>query len=276
VSLILLFALAGAFPVLAAAAAESMADGAPRVLLSGANIPRAKALALDAALIKGWRVAESEPTHVVFEIDLDTPATAGPPGATPPERTLLRIRADFDRVEGGVAASLRAAEHWYAGTPQAWHTDVTDAYRTNLMNALQSLHDQWTAIAPAAAAVGARSHPERRSRPQPSGPTTAPGFRQEPKQAAVGRTPSRAGPAVSAPRPVLPESGIAAKPPEHDPVGVWAYHAEEYAAARGCVLGDRGAILVDDRDGSELHRVHCDGGGSVLVRCDRTACTDGQ
>jgi hypothetical protein len=50
------------------------------VLLSGANTPRAKALALDAALLKGWSVAQSGGDHVVFE------HRAHAPGAEPEAR----------------------------------------------------------------------------------------------------------------------------------------------------------------------------------------------
>lgn len=57
----------------------------PGIFLQGASVPRAKGLALDAALIRGWKVALSEPSFVVFETKLDQPASIGPPNALVPD-----------------------------------------------------------------------------------------------------------------------------------------------------------------------------------------------
>jgi hypothetical protein len=269
----LLLASAVSAPV----SAETAAGAAPSVLLRGANIPRAKALALDAALIKGWRVVASEPEHVIFEIRLDTPASAGPPGAAPPEHTLLRIRADFTATADGVDIALRATELWYAGTPAAWSTDVTAAYRGNLHTALTSLVQQWSAIAPPSAE---QQRPPATTRPAPAPAPSAPVERIAPR-------PSPAQPPAVTP---LPPAATRASPPAPPPalapalrrtpteqpadaaMGVWAYYAEDFAVAQGCVLGERGAVLVTDDADTELHRVHCVGGSTVMVRCSREGC----
>jgi hypothetical protein len=284
VAALLLFA--GALAVPAPVLAETAAGASPSVLLRGANIPRAKALALDAALIKGWRVVVSEPEHVVFEIRLDSPASAGPPGATPPEHTLLRIRADFTATPDGVDTALRATELWYAGTPAAWSTDVTAAYRDNLNNALSSLLQQWSAIAPPTV----RQQPPRRvpAAPVPPAPVrTAPVERiasppspARPAPAAAGalplpRTPASPPAPPPAAAPALRTTPIEQRP-DDDPIGVWAYYAEAFATAQGCVLGERGAVLVADDGGTELHRVQCAGGAAVMVRCDREGCASAE
>jgi len=278
------------------AATAAPAD-TPSVFLAGANVPRAKALALDAALLKGWRVAESEPDHVVFEILLDTPASSGPPAVAagrlaPPPHTLLRIRADFSATDNGVTTALRAEEIWYAGTAEQWSDDVTTQYRANLMNALTSLRSQWAGLAPTEPAPRA---PRRTflQRLLPYGRSQA--TRAAPPTAAAAAPAESATPApvrLPAPTPAVPlepsagspaklEAGPEAGPepgtePADDRVGVWAYYAEEFATARGCILSDRGAVLMSESEGTELHDVHCQGGSNVMVRCDRTGCEGGR
>jgi hypothetical protein len=292
---------------------------APSVFLAGANVPRAKALALDAALLKGWDVAESAREHVVFETLLDTPASDGPPNAADlgrPGRTLLRIRADFVESTGGVTASLRADEIWFPGRPTQWSTDVTAPYRSNLMNALASLRTQWVRLEPSAARAqpGSRRTAAARVAGQNGEDLESQGSRAPslierlrsltgtrpmvpPGESSVSaRTPgavrgeagrlgsSQPGAPSVAPR--TPPAGAAeesaARTPgtaERDtgadgPLGVWAYYAEQRAVARGCTLSERGAVLVSERDGVELHRVYCAGGATMAVRCDREACRD--
>ncbi len=177
----------------AVAQTGAAAAAAPSIFLGGASIPRAKALALDAALLKGWRVAESEWDQVVFETLLDTPASPGPSDVAagrlaPPRQTLLRIRADFTAADSGVMTELRAEEIWYLGTPREWRDDVTSEYRANLMNALQSLGAQWAGIAPAV--------PPRRA-PRRTG-VGAPGSRQA----------SQAAPAAGAAEPASRRRGL--------------------------------------------------------------------
>jgi hypothetical protein len=64
-------------------------------------------------------------------------------------------------------------------------------------------------------------------------------------------------------------------PQDDAPKGVWAYHAEELAAARGCELDELGAVLLREDAGTEVHRVHCRNGTGMLVRCDRERCVEG-
>lgn len=246
----------------------------PGIFLQGASVPRAKGLALDAALIKGWHVARSEPNHVIFKTTLEEPASIGPPNAIAPEQTLLRIRADFVETPAGVNAYLYAEEIWYAGTAKEWVTDVTPQYRGNLANALSSLQSQWAKIVKARPGSGAGSgratassankeiatEPKVRVAPIP-GPTLAPAA------------------TTSGPRPPpLPPAPQAPKAPAmvDVEVGIWAYHAEEFALGRGCTLDDLGAELISGDSASELHRVHCRDGSSLFVRCDREQCYGAQ
>lgn len=239
----------------AAGLAAAASDGRPGVFLQGATVPRAKGLALDAALIKGWRVARTERTSVVFETYLDEPASMGPPGAVAPDRTLLRIQADFAQTPVGVNVYLYAEEIWYPGAAKEWASNVTPHYRPNLANALSSLQAQWTEIA------GERS-------PAPPGTPTAsdgaPKVRTSPLTA-----PPASAPTSGQPLPVAPPPAEVAADPD---VGTWAYHAERFAQDRGCALSDRGAELVTSSGDGELHRVHCRDGTTLKVQCDRETC----
>ena len=257
--------------LLSAAVAIAEQGDRPGIFLQGASVPRAKGLALDAALIKGWHVAQSEPNHVIFEITLEEPASIGPPNAIAPEQTLLRIRADFVETPAGVNTYLYAEEIWYADTPKEWVTDVTPRYRGNLANALSSLQTQWAKIVKAK--PGNRAGSGRATAMPATLGTTA-----EPKVRVAPIT----GPMLA---PTAVTSGPLPPPPPQAPqaptivdveVGIWAYHAEEFAIGRGCALDDVGAELISGDSSNELHRVHCRDGSSLLVRCDREQCYGAQ
>ncbi|TVQ92349.1 MAG: hypothetical protein EA400_03805 [Chromatiaceae bacterium] len=224
--------------------AAAAAEARPSIFLEGASVPRAKALALDAALIRGWQIADSGPAHSVFETWLEDPASPGPPGAVAPAQTLLRIRADFIATPAGVNAYLQAEEHWYPGTAEHWSDGVTARYRANLANALASLERQWRAVGRRGPAATA-SAPVLATDGSPAPPST------------------RVEPESSRSEIVVIE------------VGLWAYYAEHYAIEQGCTLADLGAELVSDDGASELHRVHCLERTSLLVRCNRLGCGNG-
>ena len=247
----------------------------PGIFLEGASVPRAKGLALDAALIKGWHVVETERNHVIFETVLEEPASIGPPNAVAPDYTLLRIRADFVETPAGVNAYLYAEEIWYAGSSKEWSTDVTPQYRANLTNALSSLQSQW--------AKTARTRPTKVPSGQPSDPTNGPP-EPDPATATVNAEPKiRVAPIGEFTGTSIAPDPATQPPPQPSPppivevdveVGTWAYHAEEFAVARGCTLNEIGAELISGDSASELHRVHCQDGTSVIVRCDRETCVD--
>jgi len=254
-------------PLLLSAVTLAAPGDRPGVLLEGATIARARALALDAALIKGWQVTESGRAHLIFETRLEQPASIGPPGALPPDQTTLRIRADFIATPAGVNTYLYAEEVWWPGSARQWIGDVTQRYRTNLMNALSSLQRQWTGLARTAA---------DRAGPMTPGPTTA---RPSPDGVEPKVRVEPAGPSAmtAAAKPIAVERAAQPAPTQTDiEVGTWAYYAEALAVQRGCTLGDMGAELVSAPEGSELHRVHCADNSTLMVRCDRLGCTVAQ
>jgi hypothetical protein len=248
-----------ALTVLLTAAVLGAPGDRPGIFLEGADIPRARALALDAALIKGWQVTASGRAHVVFETALEQPAASGPPGALPPERTTLRIRADFIATPAGVNTYLYAEEVWWPDTEREWVGDVTQRYRGNLLNALSSLERQWADYAARQRAAGRL----------PSAPMPAQDGDEPPRVRVEPAAPDL---------PPAPTTPAAAAPPAPAPgavdidVGTWAYYAEALAMERGCTLGDLGAELLSADGAGELHRVHCDDGSTLEVRCDRNGC----
>jgi hypothetical protein len=286
----------------AATAAGDSPGSRPGVFLQGATVPRAKALALDAALIKGWVLAQSARDHVIFETLLEEPAGIGPPNALPPDQTLLRIRADFIQTPAGVNAYLYAEEVWYAGSSKEWISDVTEPYRSNLRKALSSLQQQWTALAKTRPGAGGISPDALSDRAEGQDEeldkglgAAAEGFTARPHSAPKVRASPL--PADNLPDHMATDQGrpnqeptdqdetgqpstrarlqpvLSAQPAAMDyAVGIWAYHAEHYARGRGCVLGELGAILVSGNATSELHKVNCIDGSSLMVRCDRERC----
>lgn len=106
-----------------------------------------------------------------------------------------------------------------------------------------------------------------------------------PTTAAEAATPSqlRPGPSpdggVSSPAPIAP-TAPAETAASNDMLvlnqgarkGLWAYYAEDYARLRGCAIGDRGATLLQQTDGGEVHEVECVGKANVLVSCRGGVC----
>lgn len=211
------------------------ADRPPSTQLPGATVPRAKALSLDAALLRGWTLIETGRDYAVFETPLDEPAGAGPPDASRSERTQLRIRADFTATQGGVEARLRAEEIWRAGTPGAWSTDITALYHEHLQRALQSLNRQWSGFVEAAAKTKGTEH---------------------------GLAPTPGQPPADAPAASVTSSQL----------GTWAFDAEQLAQEHGCQLDDRGAVLASETPNGELHHVGCQNRATLVIRCDRLRC----
>jgi hypothetical protein len=54
--------------------------------------------------------------------------------------------------------------------------------------------------------------------------------------------------------------------------GLWAYYAEDFARLRGCALGERGAMLLQETDGFEVHEVQGVGSSNQLVKCRGGVC----
>jgi hypothetical protein len=215
------------------------ASSEPSVFLPDASAARVKALALDTALLKGWTLVESSPNLILFETRLEQPASDGPPGAAPPQSTLMRIRTQLEQTATGTRVSAGAEEHWWPGTAQAWSTDITQRYRDNLQRALRSLQQRWEQF------ISAAANPTTHQTPM------------QPDSSPLPRPPQ--------PQPIEPSL-------DNAPVGLWAYDAERYAQARGCDLHDRGAVLVQARQRDELHRVYCVNRGPVMVSCDNVGC----
>ena len=270
--------------------AEGLAVGGerPGIFLEAANIYQARGLAMDAALSHGWGVIERGPTFVVFETYLEEPAVPGPPEDTPPPFTLLRIRADFIRQPAGVNVYLFAQEVWFPRDSREWIADVTQLYRPNLRRALQSLQTRWDSFRwgqdPAVAEDGELPSGEDGQQVDSELDPIDDGGDQRVPDDGLGVR-SLQGDPLEAGEPSEPGIDATMTPvPPGEPapdtelggtidVGQWAYYAEQYAEQRGCALGNLGAVLIDENGVMEVHRVYCDDGTSLDVRCDSRSCS---
>jgi len=54
--------------------------------------------------------------------------------------------------------------------------------------------------------------------------------------------------------------------------GVWGYYAEYYAKTQGCDVAESGAVLQQKQPEFEIHRVYCENGQSLLVKCNAGTC----
>lgn len=56
--------------------------------------------------------------------------------------------------------------------------------------------------------------------------------------------------------------------------GLWTYYAEASARERGCVVGERGAVLLSVTTAFELYEVQCGGSPNLLLRCQGGVCRE--
>lgn len=157
-----------------------------------------------------------------------------------------------------------------AGTAQAPAVAAADA-QGNTAAALTSAPE----------AVDARAWSGRAS--PDAGQTTAPAIDDWRSGDARGATAQRAATgvdgAVAGPSPIAPTAPADSGAPNEMLVlnrqgrkGLWAYYAEDFARLRGCTLGGRGAVLLQETDGFEVHEVACVGRSNLLVKCRGGVC----
>ena len=227
-------------------------SAAPSTLLLHAGIPEALEFAAETARQRGWTILHTRQDSVTFEQPIDADGTA--------TSALLRIEASFTKSPAGVTVTLRAQEIQTSDGGAAETRDVTQPYRENLLNALDSLASKWGLRS--ASAGTAPPQPGRAHARAGTGPTAG-GGRAQPSG------PGRAIPGGDArPHPANVQTRLPGPADMTDRrAGAWAYYAERYAEGHGCTLGDLGAVLEGTRDGAELHRVHCADGRQMLVRC---------
>ena len=134
----------------------------------------------------------------------------------------------------------------------------------------------------AATAASAPAAPRATSRPlvaptiePPASPTTA-AEAATPAQPRPGLSPSGGGPAPAPGAPTVPMESAGSNDMlvlnQGARKGLWSYYAEDYARLRGCKLGDRGATLMQQAGGVEVHEVECVGKANVLVKCRGGVC----
>lgn len=121
----------------------------PSILLFGATIESARALAMDSATERGWSLAIDDLHGVTFEQVLEE---ADLWDGTPMK--LIRIHARFVEEAFGARVALRAEEIEAPESAEEWIYDVTARYAENLEYALSKLQARWDASHPDAATRG--------------------------------------------------------------------------------------------------------------------------
>ncbi|KAA6184858.1 hypothetical protein F2Q65_11140 [Thiohalocapsa marina] len=227
---------------------------------------------------------------------------------TPPKVSVL---ADFVEGAGGTTVALQAFMVTNPATEQEQRVDATADFESELLISLSALQSAWmesrpkvTSVVPVptkqdlaqqdAARVGSPLQDAAPSGDEVTAAWVGP-IPTETRVSAVGdRADSRGGDAVGIDANVPMATGARAGDgtmtdwPDRrtDAIGrndmlvldssarkgLWAYYAEDYARLRGCRLGDRGAMLLQERRGFELHEVDCLGGANMLLKCQGGIC----
>lgn len=207
---------------------------APRVLLAGAELNQARAVAMGAAADKGWRIAESADDLIVMQRPLSAAAAESvAPGASlgsvPPR---VEVRANLLPAPGGTEVVLQAEVLTADPKGAEVRRSYTGSYRRQLEQSLASLQRVWETsdwrIAGALPPVPPPAPPaDLSAEPSPALTETPVGRIAEtqplpPLSAvsspaavppAVSRPPVPATPATAASRPVTTATPPVAKPP---------------------------------------------------------------
>jgi len=289
--------------------AEVIADK-PQIWLPGASQAEVKSIAMGAAHSKGWTLVDEEDAQILFERPMDPTApqaiALGPDGGTDP---VVEVRSYFVSQDNGVRVALDAAVRTKGadGTPQK--VDWTEAYRSDLMQSLESLRTTWSAdrervsaalavrrSAAQSPALASDSQADLSEPPKdplraawaaetslvemPAEPTGMPS--DAPKE---GQAPASAP--TQSPSPTLPGAVDPITPPQgssDDPgsgalsltqrrqPAMWTYYAERDALRAGCALTEAGSRMVAQGPTYEIHEVDCANGSSLRLRCQHGFC----
>jgi hypothetical protein len=258
---------------------------APRTLLIGAEVDQARAVAMGAAVDKGWRIAESSGQRLVVQRPLSAAAaeSVAPGSSLAPVPPRVEVTTGFIPRPDGTEVLLMADVLTADPKGDAVRRSFTDTYRAELEQSLGSLRRAWETAswrvvgalppvpepAPPADIRIAAAGPEAETPSEAAAPapdTVAP---EPPAQPAAGPV-AAPSPPPSAPVASAPNDMLRLNVPV--PSGIWAYYAEHYARIRGCNLAGEGAVLINKTADFEEHRVYCEDGKTFLVRCNAGTC----
>ncbi|MGE5155004.1 MAG: hypothetical protein ACM3ST_13440 [Bdellovibrio bacteriovorus] len=203
--------------------------------------------------------------------------------STPSEA--VRAEAEAERAEAGAASTNPLVKVWAETLEEekASKGASTGAARTSPPSPAAPP----TPPSPPEPAAGTRlaspapsAAPVAPSTPAPAAPTRGAG----PAPIVEGNIALRGGATGGGPGPVtgtvLPPVPVESVPSEQNMLtlnqsgstGTWAYYAEQYARLRGCDVSDEGAVLIESRSDSEIHKVPCRSADSFLVKCQNGVC----
>jgi hypothetical protein len=278
----------------------------PQTFLPGAQAQPARSLAMGSAVSKGWKVIEISDDQLLATRPLDA-AVAQSALGIPVSRASVEVRTDFLEHPEGVEVFVRAKVRANKGSEKERTFDFTESYRAELQRSLDSLRQSWdqhrqlvTSATPplpaniavpddrrakdlTAAVQAWRNEATAEQSPSPHSPRTNASDTPSPaaapslstsgeaastkdRVAATTLSPVSTGSAAANARGNMLSLGRTAEP------GVWAYYAEHYAKIRGCDISGPGAVLEKKQPEYEIHRVYCEDGRNILVRCNAGTC----
>lgn len=280
----------------------------PQTFLSGAQVQYARSLAMGSAVSKGWEIADASDNRLVVRRPLDT-AVAGSVVGGPVRTASVEVATGFHQRQGGVDVAVGASVIADRGNEAEERFDFTESYRAELERSLASLRKSWEESRGMITSSTPPPPPKLASSTDAGAPSATPAVQAwqtavtettpvqgneaiaAPPAAPTPATPSEwvfgdgadAAPVedrFAAPPPASVQTGAPAPSPDENllvldrsaELGVWSYYAEHYAKIRGCDVSSRGAVLELKQSDSEIHRVACENGESLLVKCNAGTC----
>lgn len=283
----------------------------PNLYFAGADVETVRSVAMGKAVTQGWQIVDANDERFVVRRPLAAAAAESvvPGSSLSPRPPVIEVQTDLVPQPHGVIVAVAANVVVDPGSEAETRIDYSDTYRADLMRSLARLRRdwaetrgriaaaipdlpapqptenslaEWLATPNASEVDGLATEPEPVPVVEPSEQPVTPT-----DTLAVAPPPSEPEPSVpptaAAPRadilPTAPPATASPDLPNRDvlvldptPTGVWAYYAEHYAQVRGCNLAGKGAVLIDKTERAEIHRVYCEGGRSLLVKCNLGTC----
>ena len=288
------------------------ASRGPQTFLAGADVQQAKSLAMGSAITKGWKVVDTSGDRLLIRHSLDTAAAEaaveGPVSSASVEVTtdFSQRQNGVDVAVGAALIADRAGkeretldftegykdelERSLSSLQEAWEKNrwrIASATPPLPNKNAVAVHDSTENLSPSQqawreAVLGTRGTPGREesaSEPEasvatvPSEPVPSYGEGAAPIE---DRGDDRGAPTAAAPQPAEtatagPDENMLVLNDPPDP-GVWSYYAEQFARTRGCEISGKGARLEERQPEYEIHRIECENGMTVRVKCNAGTC----
>jgi hypothetical protein len=265
---------------------------------------------MGSAVTKGWEVVDTSDDRLLIRHSLDN-AAAEAAVEGPVSSASVEVTTDFSQRQDGVDVAVGAALIADIAGEGKETLDFTDGYKEELERSLSSLRESWeksrwriaTATPPlpsknsvavhdsaenlnpaeqawreAVLGTGGAQGQEGSASEQEASVATGPSEPVPSYGEAAAPIEDRGAPTAAVPRPA--EAAAATAGPDENMLvlndapnpGVWSYYAEQFARTQGCEIPGRGAQLEERQPEYEIHRIDCENGMTVRVKCNAGTC----